>query len=183
MSARPSIELLRQFSNPDRKEAVRPEMKVTRVNLLEIRAVKVLGQVASWPYPHRSMTLWGGKMIPKALFRFDSAHTRSMREEKVPLCDRHHSRMRAEESSFLPKAVFKCASQDCHRYYGRRYGYFDLLPDMPPSPEQIDPVNRQMKVCTKRQAHSYMAITRPKNTAPEAKNLWCWHCFECNKAK
>jgi hypothetical protein len=125
----------------------------------------------------------GGKMIPKALFRFDSAHTRNMREEKVPLCDRHHSRMRAEESSFLPKAVFKCASQDCHRYYGRRYGYFDLLPDMPPSPEQIDPVNRQMKVCTKRQAHSYMAVTRPKNTAPGAKNLWCWHCFECSKAK
>ena len=163
ISARASIELLRQF--PDRKEPVQPEMKVTR------------GE------SHRSMTLWGGKMTSKALFRFDSAHTRSMREEKVPLCDRHHSRMRAEESSFLPKAVFKCASQDCHRYYGRRYGYFDLLPDMPPSPEQIDPVNRQMKVCTKRQAHSYMAVTRPKNTAPGAKNLWCWHCFECNKAK
>jgi hypothetical protein len=30
MSARASIELLRQFSDPDRKEAVRPEMKVTR---------------------------------------------------------------------------------------------------------------------------------------------------------
>ena len=90
-------------------------------------------------------------MIPKPAFRLDSAHTRDMREEKVPLCDRHHSRMRTEESSFLPKAVFKCASQDCQRYYGRRYGYFDLLPHLPPSPEQIDPVNRQMKVCTKRQ--------------------------------
>jgi hypothetical protein len=122
-------------------------------------------------------------MVLKPPFRFDSAHTRYMREEKVPLCDRHHSRMRTEESSFLPKAVFKCASQDCQRYYGRRYGYFDLLPHLPPSPEQIDPVNRQMKVCTKRQAHSYMAITRPKNTAPGARNLWCWHCFECNKAK
>ena len=125
----------------------------------------------------------GGNMTPKALFRFDSAHTRYMREDKVPLCDRHYSKMRAEQSSFLPKTVFKCASQDCQRYYGRGYGYFDLLPHIPPSPEQIDPVNRQMKVCTKRQAHSYMAITRPKNTAPEAKNLWCWHCFECNKAK
>jgi hypothetical protein len=125
----------------------------------------------------------GGNMTQKALFRFDSAHTRYMREDKVPLCDRHYSRMRAEQSSFLPKTVFKCASQDCQRYYGRGYGYFDLLPHIPPSPEQIDPVNRQMKVCTKRQAHSYMAITRPKNTAPEAKNLWCWHCFECSKAK
>jgi hypothetical protein len=79
--------------------------------------------------------------------------------------------------------VFKCASQDCRRYYGRRYGYFDLLPSMAPSTEKIDPDNRCMKVCTTRQTHSYMAITRPKNTGPDAKNLWRWYCYECNKAK
>jgi hypothetical protein len=122
-------------------------------------------------------------MTPRAVFPVNWAHTRYVREDKVPLCDRHHSRMRAEQSSFLPKIVFKCASQDCQRYYGRQYGYFDLLPHMPQSPERIDPENRKMKVCSKRQNHSYMAITRPKNTAPDAKNLWCWHCFECDKAK
>jgi hypothetical protein len=91
--------------------------------------------------------------------------------------------MRAEQSSFLPKVIFKCASQGCRRYYERQYGYFDLLPTMPPSLEQIDSSNRCMKVCTRRQTHSYMAITRPKNTAPDAKGLWCWHCYECDKAK
>jgi hypothetical protein len=125
----------------------------------------------------------GGHMTSRAPFPVKSAHTRCMREDKVPLCDRHHSRMRAEESSFLPKIIFKCAWQDCQRHYGRTYGYFDLLPHMPLSPEQIDPANRQMKVCARRQTHSYMAITRPKNTAPDAKNLWCWYCFECSKAK
>jgi hypothetical protein len=40
-----------------------------------------------------------------------------------------------------------------------------------------------MKVCATRQTHSYMAITRPKNTASDAKNLWRWHCYECNKGK
>jgi hypothetical protein len=113
----------------------------------------------------------------------DSAHTRYMAEDKVPLCDRHHSRMRPEPSSFSPIVVFKCASQDCRRYYGRRYGYFDLLPNMAPFPEKIDPDSRFMKVCATRQTHSYMAITRPKNTASDAKNLWCWHCYECNKGK
>ena len=125
----------------------------------------------------------GAHMIPRALLPVNSAHTRYMREDKVPLCDRHHFKMRAEQSSFLPKIIFKCASQDCQRHYGRLYGYFDLLPHMPPSQERIDPANRQMKVCARRQSHSYMAITRPKNTAPDAKNLWCWHCFECSKAK
>jgi hypothetical protein len=74
-------------------------------------------------------------------------------------------------------------SQDCKRYYGRRYGYFDLLPNMAPFPEKIDPDSRFMKVCATRQTHSYMAITRPKNTASDAKNLWCWHCYECNKGR
>jgi|ERR1700723_1905625 hypothetical protein len=106
-----------------------------------------------------------------------------MLENKVPLCDRHHSRMQAAQSSFLPEIIFKCASQDCERHYARLYGYFDLLPHVLASPEQIDPANRQMKVCTIRRTHSYMAITRPKSTAPDAKNLWCWHCFECNMAK
>ena len=106
-----------------------------------------------------------------------------MPEDKVPLCDRHHFRMRPEPSSFSPMVVFKCASHDCTRYYGRRYGYFDLLPNMAPFPEKIDPASRFMKVCATRQTHSYMAITRPKNTASDAKNLWCWHCYECNKGK
>ena len=119
----------------------------------------------------------------KTTLSVDSAHTRYMAEDKVPLCDRHHSRMRPEPSSFSPMVVFKCASQDCRRYYGRRYGYFDLLPNMAPFPEKIDPDSRFMKVCTTRQTHSYMAITRPKNTASDAKNLWCWHCYECNKGK
>jgi hypothetical protein len=119
----------------------------------------------------------------KTTLSVDSAHTKYMPEDKVPLCDRHHSRMRQEPSSFSPMVVFKCASQDCKRYYGRRYGYFDLLPNMAPFPEKIDPASRFMKVCTTRQTHSYMAITRPKNTASDAKNLWCWHCYECNKGK
>jgi hypothetical protein len=91
--------------------------------------------------------------------------------------------MRPEPSSFLPMVLFKCASADCRRYYVRRYGYFDLLPGMAPSPEKIDPVTRCMKVCTTRQTHSYMAITRPKNTAKDARNLWRWHCYECHKGK
>jgi hypothetical protein len=41
-----------------------------------------------------------------------------------------------------------------------------------------------MKACSlKRHSHSFMAITRPKNTAQGAKHLWCWTCYECNKAK
>jgi hypothetical protein len=45
-------------------------------------------------------------MIPRALFPVNSAYTRYMREDKVPLCDRHHFRMRTEQCSFLPKIVF-----------------------------------------------------------------------------
>src|SRR5580698_8404991 len=100
-------------------------------------------------------------MIPRPLFPVNSAHTKYMREDKVPLCDRHHLRMRLEQASFLPKIVFKCASHGCERYYGRQYGYFDLSGPMPQSPEQFDPASRCMKVCTVRRAHSYMAITRP----------------------
>jgi hypothetical protein len=122
-------------------------------------------------------------MTPRALFTVKSAHTKHMREDKVPLCDRHHLRMRPEQSSFMPNIIFRCSSQDCQRYYGRRHGYFDLLPRVPQSTETINPLSRQMKVCTRRRTHSYMAVTRPKNTAPGAKNLWCWHCYECSKAK
>jgi hypothetical protein len=122
-------------------------------------------------------------MTLRALFTVKSAHTKHMREDKVPLCDRHHLRMRPEQSSFMPNIVFRCSSQDCRRYYGRRHGYFDLLRRVPPSTETIDPLSRQMKVCTRGRTHSYMAVTRPKNTAPDAKNLWCWHCYECSKAK
>jgi hypothetical protein len=122
-------------------------------------------------------------MTPRAMFPVKLAHAKYMREDKVPLCDRHHFRMRPEQSSFMPHIVFRCPSHDCQRHYGRRYGYFDLLPRVPPSPATIDPVSRQMTVCTRRRTHSYMAVTRPKNTAPDAKNLWCWHCYECSKAK
>jgi hypothetical protein len=137
---------------------------------------------AAWPWPHRSVT-FRGDTEAKRTIPLKSGHTKYMREEKVPLCDRNHFRMRPEQSSFLPNIVFRCASQDCQRYYGRRYGYFDLLPRVPPSPETIDPVSRQMKVCTRRRTHSYMSVTRPKNTAPDAKNLWYWHCYDCSKAK
>jgi hypothetical protein len=88
------------------------------------------------------------------------------------------------QSSLIPAILFKCASLNCGRYYGKRYGYFSLLPAVPPAPEEIDPANRRMKVCAiKRQTHSYMAITRPKNTGPGAKDLWRWYCYECNKKK
>jgi hypothetical protein len=107
-----------------------------------------------------------------------------MSEDKIPLCDRHHFRMRSKGSSFLPTAIFNCASPGCGRYYGKRYGYFNLLPEMPPSLKQTDPTNRSMKLCTiKGQAHPYMAITRPKNTAPGARDLWCWYCYECDKSR
>jgi hypothetical protein len=135
-----------------------------------------------WRWPHRSV-LSQGTHDPKSAVPADLAHTKYMREDKVPLCDRHHFRMWREQSSFLPTIGFKCASQNCRRYYGRRYGYFDLLPIVSTSLEQIDPANRCMKVCTRRQAHSYMAITRPKNTGSDAKDLWCWHSYECFNAK
>ena len=103
---------------------------------------------------------------------------------KIPLCDGHHLKMSPLADSFLPTTVFKCASQDCRRYYAKRYGYFNLAPGLPPAPGQIDPDGRQMKVCTAKQhLRSYMAITRPKNYAPGAKNLWCWHCYDCNPSK
>src|ERR1700678_2869134 len=107
-----------------------------------------------------------------------------MSADKVPLCDCHHSKMWPEQSSFLPTVVFKCASLNSGgRYYGKRYGYFNMLPGVPPALEQIDPANRSMKICPiKRHPHSYMAITRPKNTAPGAKDLWYWYCYECNTA-
>jgi hypothetical protein len=80
-----------------------------------------------WRWPHRSV-LSQGTHDPKSAVPADLAHTKYMREDKVPLCDRHHFRMWPEQSSFLPTIVFKCASPNCRRYYGRRYGYFDLLP-------------------------------------------------------
>jgi hypothetical protein len=61
-----------------------------------------------------------------APFPVNSAHTKYMREDKVPLCDRHHLRMRPEQASFLPNIVFKCASQGCRRYHGRQYVVFGL---------------------------------------------------------
>jgi hypothetical protein len=111
------------------------------------------------------------------------AHTGYMSENKIPLCDRHHSRMRPEESSFLPAVIFKCGSPSCGRYYGKPHGYFSVLPGVP-TLERIDPTDRQMKACpVKRHSRTFMAITRPKNTAPGAKDHWCWYCYECNPAK
>jgi hypothetical protein len=125
----------------------------------------------------------GGHMVPRAPSPVKSAHTKCMREDKVPLCDRHHLSMRPEQNPFSPTMAFKCVSHGCRRYYGRRYGYFDLSGSMPLSPEQIDPASRCMKACPVRRTHSFMAITRPKNRAPDAKHLWCWHCYECNKLR
>jgi hypothetical protein len=122
-------------------------------------------------------------MILRALFPVKLAHTKHMSEDKVPLCDRHHFRMWPEELSFLPTVIFKCKSPGCGRYYGKRYGYFDLLPTGSPSLEQIDQESRSMKLCSmKRHAQSYMAITRPKNSAHGTRNLWCWYCYQCNPA-
>ena len=107
-----------------------------------------------------------------------------MSEDKVPLCDRHYLRMRPKDSSLSSTLIFKCASPSCDRHYGKRYGYFNLLAVAPSSKEQIDPADRGMKLCsTKRHAQSYMAITRPKNTGPGARNLWCWFCYACAPAK
>jgi hypothetical protein len=108
-----------------------------------------------------------------------------MREGKVPLCDCHHLKMCPEQLSFLPTVTFKCVSPGSGgRYYGKQYGYFNLLAGTQPGLEQIDPANRSMKVClTKHHRRTYMVITRPKSTAPGAKALWCWHCYECNPGK
>jgi hypothetical protein len=112
------------------------------------------------------------------------AHTGYMSENQIPLCDRHHFRMRPEESSFLPTIIFKCASPSCSRYYGKPHGYFSVLPGVSPAPARIDPEDRCMKACpVKRHTRSYMAITRPKNTAPGSKDLWRWYCYECSTAK
>jgi len=77
----------------------------------------------------------------------NSAHTRSMTEDRLPICDRRHFRMWPEGSSFLPTVIFNCASPSCRRYYGKRHGYLDLLPAILLSIEQIDPDNRSMKLC------------------------------------
>jgi hypothetical protein len=107
-----------------------------------------------------------------------------MDEGKIPLCDRHHLRMRPEESFLLPTVVFKCASPSCKRFYAKRQGYFSLLPGVLPELERIDPADRCMKACpVKQHSRSFMAMTRPKNTAQGSKGLWCWNCYECNKAK
>jgi hypothetical protein len=104
--------------------------------------------------------------------------------EKAPLCDGHYRKMSPLTSTLFRTDVFKCASTNCGRYYASRYGYFNMMTGEPPDPEKIDPVDRQMKVCsTTQHAHSYMAITRPKNCGPAAKTLWCWHCYACSKAR
>jgi hypothetical protein len=70
------------------------------------------------------------------------------------------------------------------RYYASRYGYFNLVPGEPAASEKIDPADRRMKVCSATQhAHSYMAITRPKNSSPGTRALWCWHCCTCTKTR
>jgi hypothetical protein len=102
----------------------------------------------------------------------------------VPLCDCQHSRMRPEDSSLLPSIAFKCASLSSRgRYYGEQYGYFSLLPGVPRGTEQIDTADQRAKICpVKRHARSFMAITRPKSTSPDTKDLWRWHCYQCAKA-
>ena len=115
----------------------------------------------------------------------NSEHTQYMRAQNIPLCDCHHVRMRPEDSSHLSGIVFKCASLNSRgRYYREQYGYFSLVPGVPPGKEQIDTADRCAKVCPKkRHARSFMAITRPKNSSPEARGLWCWHCYECDPSK
>jgi hypothetical protein len=109
---------------------------------------------------------------------------RAMREEKVPLCDCHYRKMSPHVSTLFPAGVFKCVSMNCGRYYATRYGYFNLIPGEWPAAEMIDPADRQMKVCsTKQHAHSYLAITRPKNSGPGTKALWRWHCYPCSTTR
>jgi len=107
-----------------------------------------------------------------------------MNEVKVPLCDGHYRKMTPYVSSLFPGGVFKCESPNCNRYYATRYGYFNLMPGEAPAAEHIDPADRQMKVCsTKQHAHSYLAITRPKNSGPGTKALWRWHCYACSPSR
>jgi hypothetical protein len=102
-----------------------------------------------------------------------------MSEAKAPLCDIHFRKMTPHVSALLPSGVFKCVSANCGRHYATRYGYFNLIPGELPAEEKIDPADRQMKLCTTKHAHSYRAITRPKNSGPGNKALWRWHCYTC----
>jgi hypothetical protein len=102
-----------------------------------------------------------------------------MREEKAPLCDIHYRKMVPHVCTLFPAGAFKCASVDCGRYYATRFGYFNLIPGELLAEEKIDPAHRQMKLCTTKHAHSYLAITRPKNSGPGNKALWRWHCYAC----
>jgi len=104
-----------------------------------------------------------------------------MSEEKAPLCDIHYRKMAPHVSALIPAGVFKCVSADCGRYYATRYGYFNLIAGELPAEEKIDPDHRQMKLCTTKHAHSYLAITRPKNSGPGNKALWRWHCYACSR--
>jgi hypothetical protein len=107
-----------------------------------------------------------------------------MRQGKAPLCDGHYREMSPHPSTLFREDVFKCASTNCGRYYACRYGYFNMIAGESPASEKIDPARRRMKVCsTKQHAHSYMAITRPKNSGPGTKALWCWHCYACSKIR
>jgi hypothetical protein len=104
-----------------------------------------------------------------------------MREEKAPLCDSHYRKMAPHVSTLFPAGVFKCVSANCGRYYATRYGYFNLIPGELPADEKIDPADRQMKLCSTKHAHSYLAITRPKNSGPGNNALWRWHCYACSR--
>jgi len=106
-----------------------------------------------------------------------------MREEKAPLCDSHYRKMAIHVSTLFPAGVFKCVFANCGRYYATRYGYFNLIPGELPAEEKIDPADRQMKLCTTKHAHSYLAITRPKNSGPGNNALWRWHCYACSTTR
>jgi hypothetical protein len=107
---------------------------------------------------------------------------RPMSEAKVPLCDCHYRKMVPHVSALLPAGVFKCVVANCGRYYATRYGYFNLIAGELPAEEKIDPADRQMKLCTTKQhSHSYLAITRPKNSGPGNNALWRWHCYACSR--
>jgi hypothetical protein len=107
-----------------------------------------------------------------------------MSEKKAPLCDGHYRKMSPYPSTLLRTDVYKCASTNCGRYYASRYGYFNMITGESPASERIDPADRRMKLCFEMQhAHSYMAITRPKNSGPGTKALWCWHCYACSKIR
>jgi hypothetical protein len=107
---------------------------------------------------------------------------RAMSGEKVPLCDCHYRKMVPHVSTLFPAGVFKCVFANCGRYYATRYGYFNLIAGELPAEEKIDPADRQMKLCTTKQhAHSYLAITRPKNSGPGNNALWRWHCYACSR--